>query len=112
MRKLILPALLCGFALTMMPALGRALTCPAGDDNMLDWMTLDTATTQHLNGPQSLPLYTVLPASGLSGGSRVITAARAIPGMFSYNDSTNIYQWITDYDPYSYTDSPLLQSFR
>jgi hypothetical protein len=111
MRKLILPAILCGFVFTLMPVLSQAQSCPAGDDNMLDWMTLDTATTQHLTGPQNLPLYTVLPSNGLFWWIKGDHSGEGYPWDVQYNDSTNIYQWITDYDPYSYTDPHYFKAF-
>jgi len=76
-------------------------------------MTLDTATTQYLAGPQNLPLYTVLPPNGLFGTVTTVTvpicswwikgdhSGEGYPWDVQYYDSNSsyIYQWITDYDP-------------
>src|SRR6202451_1234264 len=65
MRRFIFAALLSIAAISLLSSRSFAQSCPAGQDNMLDWMTLDTATSQHLTGPQALPLYSVLPSDGL-----------------------------------------------
>jgi hypothetical protein len=91
MRKLPLAVLLATIAFA--PALtGHAQTCDSNHYNMLDWMTLDTATTQHLTGVSN-PLYNVLP-----DGSKFwwIKGSSGYPWDVQHYDSTYIYQWVTE----------------
>lgn len=110
MRKLIVLAMLLAAATVMIPY-AQAQTCPSGYFNMLDWMTLNTATTQHLNGPQSLPLYTVLPSNGEFWWIKGDHSGQGYPWDLQYYDSNNIYNWITDWDPNSYSDPHYFKAF-
>jgi hypothetical protein len=74
---------------------------------MLDWMGLDTATSQHVTGPQSLPLYTVLPANNVFWW---LKGSSGYPWDEQYYDSTYIYQWITDAAG-SWTDPTTYKAF-
>lgn len=109
MKKLALSTFLLAF--TVLAPLSRAQSCQSGYDDMRDWMTLDTATTQHLTGPQNLPLYTILPSNGLFWWIKGDHNNQGYPWDVQYYDTNNIYQWITDYDPYSYTDPHYYKSF-
>jgi hypothetical protein len=90
------------------------VTCPSGDFNMLDWMTLNNATTEHLYGPQDLPLYTILPDNNLFWWIKGDHSNEGYPWDVQYygnSSSGYIYQWITDYDPYSYTNPTYYKAF-
>jgi hypothetical protein len=108
MRKFIVLALFLGLPSGILVQHAQAQSCPAGYGDMLDWMTLDTAATQHLTGPQNLPLYSKLPSGGLFWW---IKGKSGYPWDIQYYDANNIYQWITDYDPHSYTDPHYFKSF-
>ena len=113
MKKFTLIVSVLALSGMLLPCRGVAQTCPSGDFNMLDWMTLNTATSQHLNGPQSLPLYTVLPSNGLFWWVKGDHSGEGYPWDVQYYDTSTgyIYQWITDYDPYSYTDPSYYKAF-
>jgi hypothetical protein len=92
MKRVILFALLSAMAFTVCTTAARAQTCDANHYNMLEWMNLDTATTQHLTG-NSNPLYTVLPANNVFWW---LKGASGYPWDVQYYDANNIYQWITE----------------
>jgi hypothetical protein len=111
MRRFVFAALLSTVAISLLSPRSFAQSCPAGDDNMLDWMTLDTATSQHLTGPQALPLYSVLPSDGLFWLLKGDHSGEGYPWDLQYYDSTYIYQWITD-STNSYTDPTNYKAFN
>jgi hypothetical protein len=112
MNRLSLLVYLSALVLILPASLSFAQTCDSNHYNMLDWMTLDAATTDHLTGPQNLPLYTVLPSGGLFWWIKGDHSGQGYPWDVQYYDSTYIYQWITDYDPYSYTDPHYYKAFN
>lgn len=93
MKSTILLALMCALFSTLSFA---QAPCTAGQYDMLDWMTLNTATSQHLTGNAN-PLYTVLPANNDFWWIKADNGGQGYPWDVQYYDSNNIYQWITEY---------------
>src|SRR2546430_3212745 len=92
MKKLLLLTFLSAMAFTVFCNLSYAQTCDSNHYDMLDWMTLDTATTQHLTGTSN-PLYSILPANS---DFWWIKGSSGYPWDVQYYDSTYIYQWVTE----------------
>lgn len=105
MKRIILFALLATLVSTLSYA--QAPPCAAGQYDMLDWMTLDTATTQHMTGNAN-PLYTVLPANNVFWWLKGDYSGQGYPWDVQYYDANNIYQWITEY---TWTDPRTFKAF-
>ncbi len=95
MRRLILLLFLSAVALTGLASTSTAQTCTQGYYNMLDWFTLDTATTQHLTGNAN-PSYTVLPNNGVFWHIKGDYSGQGYPWDVYYYDDNYIYGWITE----------------
>ena len=95
MKRIILFALLSALPFTLLPTASYSQSCPSGYDSMLDWMTLDTATTQHLTGNAN-PLYTILPANNDFWWIKGDYSGQGYPWDVQYYDANNIYTWITE----------------
>ena len=95
MKKLYVFALLSAIVFTLQSTASYAQSCAQGDYDMLDWMTLNTATTQHLTGNAN-PLYTVLPANNVFWWIKGNTGGQGYPWDVEYYDANYIYSWITE----------------
>jgi hypothetical protein len=87
-------ALLFAFSLTI-PALAQStISCPAGEYDMLDWMTMDSdlRNTHYMTGTN--PMYTTMD----SGKFYVTKGADGYPWDINLYDDNYIYLWITEYD--------------
>lgn len=82
----------------------QTITCPPGQYDMLDWLTLDSDLRGNHYFSDSTPLYTVVYTSGstkfywLKGGS-------GYPWDINLYDNNYIYRWVTENvwgDPYTY----------
>lgn len=78
------------------------ISCPAGQYDMLDWMTLDSdlRATSHLSGSAN-PLYTTMQP----GKFYWTKGGNGYPWDIQLYDNNYIYQWITEYawnNPQSY----------
>jgi hypothetical protein len=90
------------FPATNLAQAESTISCPAGQYDMLDWMTLDSdlRAGKHLAGSAN-PLYTTMASDKFywtKGGT-------GEPWDIQLYDSSYIYLWITEYswnDPYSY----------
>ena len=94
--RIVLLSLLSAIAFTALTQTTYAQTCTSNQYDMRDWMTLNTATTQHLTGNAN-PIYSVLPANNVFWWLKGNTGGEGYPWDVQYLDTNNIYQWITEY---------------
>ena len=82
----------------------QTISCPGGQYDMLDWLTMDSDLrgSNFLNGNNN-PIYTVVDTA--NSKYYWIKGANGYPWDINLYDSTYIYQWITEYDwnyPHTY----------
>jgi hypothetical protein len=98
----VLVSLFVVLAFVVSPTRAQSLTCPSGTYDMLNWMTLDPATSagHHMSGNAN-PLYTSVAA----GKFYWTKGANGTPWDIQLYDSKYIYLWITELnwnDPHTF----------